>query len=176
MSSVKAPEIIPNESWEPVDPFPESWKSGNFIPHGDTDGRLSLRYFRDRSDASLKAWAWFGPGAEGAPGRIHGGGVSAILDEVLGAAAWIVGLPVVTGLLTVKYRRPLNVGAVCEIETFITKKGAKRVHVRGTLSARGGGLSAEAEGMYFRLPDSELPDMVAQIMSERRTAQPAPSE
>ncbi len=163
------------ESYEPVDPFPDFLKGSSFIPHDSLDDRLWVRYCRDRSDGSLKALAWFGPGAEGAPGRIHGGSVSAILDEVLGAAVWILGIPVVTARLLVKYRRPLPVDTVCEIETFITKMDTRRVNVRGTLKTRGGGLIADAEAVFFQFPASEISEKLAKIMAERRAALSAPA-
>ncbi len=175
MPDIKEPEITIPGHWEAADPFPEYGSVGSFIPHESPDGRLWLRYYRDRNDRTLKALAWFGPGAEGAPGRIHGGSVSAIMDEALGAAAWLRGLSVVTATLRIKYRRPLNVGTLCELVTEITKIDKRRIQVRGSLRVKGGDVVAEAEGVYFRLPDSELTDKLAKIMAERREAEAASS-
>lgn len=169
MVSLEAPEIEHHDDWEPAEPFPEAWTVGSFIPRHTPDDRLLVRYFRDKSDGRLKAWAWFGPGAEGAPGRIHGGSVSAMMDEALGAAAWVVGIPVVTARLLIKYRNPLNVGTVCEIETRIVKNDRKRVRVLGTLTAKDGPVVAEAEGLYFRLQDSEISEKLRDVMAARRS-------
>ena len=168
---MKAPKDLEEEipdTWETVEPFPGFSKQDRFIPHTSPDGRLLLRYFLDRRDKTLKARAWFGPGAGGAPGRIHGGSVSAILDEVLGAAIWMAGLPVVTVRLTIKYRRPLKIGSICVIATNITKMGSRRVNVEGTLSVVGGDLIANAEGTYFRLPPADVGKETEAIMAQRR--------
>lgn len=161
------PEVTVPDSWKPAKPFDAFDTVGQFIPHAVTDDRLLVRYFQDETGA-LKIWAWFGPGAEGAPGRVHGGSVSAMLDEVLGAAVWMTGMPVVTVTLKIRYRHPLPVGTICDIETTIERMTAKRAVVTGVLTARGGKAIAEAEALYFRLPDSELPPGLDAILARRR--------
>lgn len=168
-----APPVVEvPDSWKPVKPFEGFDTVGQFIPHAVADDRLLLRYFQDQRDGTLKTWAWFGPGAEGAPGRVHGGSVSAILDEVLGAAVWMTGMPVVTATLKIRYRNPLPVGAVCGIDTVIERKTKKRAVVRGDLKARGGIVIAEAEGVYFRLPPGEIPAGAAAVLAIRAEVGP----
>jgi len=162
------PDIEVPASWKPVKPFDGMYSIGQFIPHSVADDRLLIRYYIDEDDGSFKTWAWFGQGAEGAPGRVHGGSVSAILDEVMGAAVWVTGIPVVTVTLKIRYRNPLPVGTVCDIETVIVRKTEKRAVVKGVLKARDGGIIAEAEAVYFRLPDSEIPAEAAAILARRR--------
>ncbi|NCQ35540.1 PaaI family thioesterase [bacterium] len=162
------PHVEVPASWKPVKPFEGMDSSSQFIPHAATDDRLMLRYYQDDADGSFKTWAWFGRGAEGAPGRVHGGSVSAILDEVLGACVWMGGMPVVTATLTIRYRNPLPLGTVCDIETRIERRTSKRAIVKGVLKVRGGSVIAEAEGVYFRLPDSEIPPAAGAVLARRR--------
>jgi acyl-coenzyme A thioesterase PaaI-like protein len=162
------PEVEVPASWKPVKPFDGMDTVGQFIPHAAADDRLLVRYYIDENDGSFKTWAWFGRGAQGAPGRVHGGSVSAILDEVLGASVWMSGMPVVTATLKIRYRNPLPVGTVCDIETETVRRTAKRAVVRGALKVRGGGVVAGAEAVFFRLPDSEVPPRAAAILAERR--------
>jgi len=165
------PEVEVPSSWEPIDPFEGSDSVGQFIPHAAADGRLLVKYFLDKSDGSFKTWAWFGQGAEGAPGRVHGGSVSAILDEALGASVWVRGKPVVTVTLKIRYRNPLPVGTVCDIETTIVRETAKRAVVTGILRPRSGGdVVAEAEAVFFLLPDSELSDKTRAVLAKRRAS------
>ncbi|MFH2201642.1 MAG: PaaI family thioesterase [Elusimicrobiota bacterium] len=168
MPAIKPPELDIPAHCEPIDPFAGFTAARSFISRNADDDRLSIRYFRDRRDGAMTSWAWFGPGAEGAPGRIHGGSVSAILDEALGAAVWTAGIPVVTVKLTVKYRRPLNVGTLCTIAPVIVRQSGKRVRVIGTLNEEGNGVIAEAEAVYYRLSDAEIPQEAVRIMRERR--------
>lgn len=162
------PDLEVPASWKPVKPFEGMDSVGQFIPHAAADDRLLIRYYRDETDGSFKTWAWFGRGAEGAPGRVHGGSVSAILDEVLGASVWMTGMPVVTVTLKIRYRNALPVGTVCDIESVIERRTAKRAFVRGALKTRGGLVIAEAEAVYFRLPDSEIPPAAAAVAARRR--------
>jgi len=168
MQTLKQPEIAVPDGCEHVDPFAGFKAPRSFISRNADDDRLSIRYFRRTSDGTMRAFAWFGPGAEGAPGRIHGGSVSAILDEALGASVWTVGIPVVTVRLIVKYRKPLKVGTLCEIETDIVKKSGKRVRVVGALKEKDNGIIAHAEAVYYRLPDADIPAEAVRIMRERR--------
>ncbi len=164
------PEVAVPDSWKPVRPFEGFDTVGQFIPHAVTDDRLLVRYFQDEKDGTLKTWAWFGPGAQGAPGRVHGGSVSAILDEVLGASVWITGMPVVTVTLKIRYRNPLPIGTVCGIDTEIVRKTTNRAVVKGILKARDGTIIAEADAVYFRLPDSEITPALAAVLARRQKA------
>jgi len=49
----------------------------------------------------------FGAAFEGAPGRVHGGMVAAVFDDLLGYVLAMVGEPGFTGQLTVTYRAPV---------------------------------------------------------------------
>lgn len=51
----------------------------------------------------------FGPAFEGAPGRVHGGWVAAVFDDLLGSAMAQHRTPGFTGRLTVHYRAPVPV-------------------------------------------------------------------
>jgi acyl-coenzyme A thioesterase PaaI-like protein len=52
----------------------------------------------------------FGAAFEGAPGRVHGGMVAAVFDDILGMAMSNANSPGFTGRLTVHYRAPVPVG------------------------------------------------------------------
>ena len=58
------------------------------------------------------------------PGRIHGGLISAMLDEIAGRAIWITEPETwaVTTQLNVKYRKPVPYDTPLKAKGFITKK------------------------------------------------------
>src|SRR5690349_90349 len=47
---------------------------------------------------------------QGPPGHAHGGCLSAILDEAMGAVVWCAGHPVVAGRLEVDFKRAVPLG------------------------------------------------------------------
>lgn len=83
-------QIAVRDRWEPIDPFRAI--SRPFFVSGDADDdRLRVAYFRRNEDDALLATVWFGSKAEGPPHHAHGGSIAAVLDEAMGASAWICG-------------------------------------------------------------------------------------
>ncbi|HXT52702.1 MAG TPA: PaaI family thioesterase, partial [Thermoanaerobaculia bacterium] len=85
------PPVRPEPGWKALDPFRIEGGRGSFVsgdPVGDT---LRVAYFRREGDGRLMGRAWFGPGTAGPPGHAHGGAMAAVLDEAMGAAAWMAG-------------------------------------------------------------------------------------
>ena len=77
--------------WTPIDPLGSVGTGRSFVS-GEPDGdRLRVCYYRRDRDGALVGKIWFGPGAEGPPGHAHGGSMAAVLDEAMGAGAWLAG-------------------------------------------------------------------------------------
>jgi acyl-coenzyme A thioesterase PaaI-like protein len=96
----------------------------------------------------------FGAVYEGAPGWVHGGFVSAAIDQVFGYGQLRRGVPSVTGTLTVHYRRPTPINRLIRIESrFVSAEGRE-----SRLAARsydGERLLTESEGLFISInPDS----------------------
>lgn len=85
----------------------------SFVSGDPFGNRIRVRYFKRERDGALVGKVWFGPGAEGPPGHAHGGSMAAVLDEALGAAAWMSGHPVVAAKLVTVFRRMLPLGTSC---------------------------------------------------------------
>ena len=100
---------------------------------GEPDGnRYRVRYFKD-SAQQLRARIWFGPETEGPPGHAHGGAMAAVLDEVLGLAAWAAGFPIVVGNLTVSFKQLLPLEQVVTVESEIVSAEGRKVMVHGRI-------------------------------------------
>ncbi|BCR06237.1 acyl-CoA thioesterase [Desulfuromonas versatilis] len=111
---------------------------------GEPDGnRYRVRYYRD-PDQQLRARIWFGPETEGPPGHAHGGAMAAVLDEVLGLAAWAAGYPIVVGNLNVSFRNLLPLEQVVTIESEVISTEGRKVMVHGRICS-GETVFAEAE-------------------------------
>lgn len=118
--------------WEPFDAPALVGESLRFVS-GEPDGnRFRVRYYRDDAQ-HLKARIWFGPETEGPPGHAHGGSVAAVLDEVLGLAAWAAGYPIVVGNLNVSFRNLLPLQRVVTVESKIVSAEGRKVMVHGRI-------------------------------------------
>jgi len=116
-------------------------------PHGN---RYRVSYFRN-AQQELRARIWFGPATEGPPGCAHGGSMAAVLDEVLGLAAWTAGYSVVVGNLNISFRNMLPLGAVVTVETTVVSVSGRKVMVHGKI-CQGETVFASAECLCITLP------------------------
>jgi len=85
----------------------------------------------------------------GAPGIAHGGIIATLLDEISCAAAFGLGnVHVVTGELSVRYRRPCPVEVPIVLSARIAAQHARYVTVEAELR-RAGELLAASSGKFF---------------------------
>jgi len=117
-------------------------------PEGD---RYRVRYYRN-ADGALRARIWFGPETEGPPGHAHGGSMAAVMDEVLGLAAWAAGYPIVVGNLNVDFRNLLPLQQVVTVESEVVSTSGRKVMVRGRI-CNGDTVYAEAECLCITIPE-----------------------
>lgn len=144
-----AVDLSGETGWTPFDAPALVGASLRFVS-GDPEGnRFRVRYFRD-GEQQLRARVWFGPETEGPPGHAHGGSVAAVLDEVLGLAAWAAGYPVVVGNLNVSFRNLLPLQQVVTVETDIVSAEGRKVVVHGRVC--GETLYAEGECLCITIP------------------------
>ncbi len=119
---------------------------------GEPDGdRYRVAYYRNAT-GDLRARIWFGPETEGPPGASHGGAMAAVLDEVLGLAAWTAGYAIVVGNLNISFRNMLPLGAVVTVETTVVSAVGRKVMVHGEI-CQGDTVFATAECLCITIPD-----------------------
>ncbi|MCU0255640.1 MAG: PaaI family thioesterase [Vicinamibacterales bacterium] len=146
-ASAIPPPALPDEGWEPFQPFPELAARESFVSGGPSTHRLRVAYYRRPGDARLLGRAWFGPETQGPPGHAHGGAVSAVMDEALGAVAWADGHPVVVARLCVDFRHMVPLGTDATFETWVERVDGRKVRTRGRLLDAAGRLLAEGEAL-----------------------------
>jgi acyl-coenzyme A thioesterase PaaI-like protein len=93
---------------------------------------------------------------QGYPGVMHGGLVTALLDELIGRTAIASDLWCMTAKLQVRFRKPVPIGEPLRLRGEITKKGGRLLEGRGEMRLQDGTLVAEAEGVYLRIPEPQL--------------------
>ncbi|WP_017600222.1 PaaI family thioesterase [Nocardiopsis lucentensis] len=91
---------------------------------------------------------------QGPPGLVHGGWVAALLDQALGSAAAVAGMPGLTARLETDYRRPTPLFTPLEITSRVTGVERRKVFVSGEIRA-GGEVTAEGTAIMvqFKLPE-----------------------
>src|SRR5206468_11121168 len=70
---------------------------------------------------------------QGGPGIVHGGLVSALLDEACGLLATWYRFPAVTARIFVRYRRPVPINRRLTVRARIESSRGRRIRVRGEL-------------------------------------------
>lgn len=144
------PDLSGNDDWSPFDAPALVGKSLRFVS-GDPEGdRFRIRYFRNTAQ-QLRARIWFGPETEGPPGNAHGGAIAAVLDEVLGLAAWAAGYAIVVGNLNVSFRNLVPLEDVVTVETEVVSVVRRKIMVHGRI-CRGETIYAEGECLCITLP------------------------
>ncbi|NQV29500.1 MAG: PaaI family thioesterase [Candidatus Marinimicrobia bacterium] len=79
----------------------------SFITGEHNDHRISLKYHFCEQDGEVYAEVKFGKLAQGPPGHAHGGAISAVFDELMGACCWVNGYPAMTAQYTTRFYKPL---------------------------------------------------------------------
>lgn len=153
----------PHPDWTPVQPFPFAAARGAFAGMTSTEGRIVLKYYRKHDD-SLVATAQFGPQSEGAPGLVHGGALLTALDEALGAAAWLMGRPVMTARLTTEFRKGVPLGAAMLVETRFIRERHRLVLLEGTLTGPDDQVYAYADGRFMVLSDADQKRILGRVI------------
>jgi len=95
---------------------------------------------------------------QGYPGRMHGGIVSALLDETIGRAVMIDDPNVwgVTAELNVRFKHPVPLNEELRIQGRIEKNGRKVFSGSGELVLKDGTVAATAAGKYIKLKIDEI--------------------
>jgi uncharacterized protein (TIGR00369 family) len=120
---------------------------------------LQVRFFREgveRARATCEPAATF----MGYDGLLHGGVAAALLDEVMIKAVLASGRLVVTGRMTVQYRKPVTLGSQLLLEGKIVSRRGRLFHTEGVLFRESGVPLVTAEGTYVEVPAGQKERML----------------
>ena len=96
---------------------------------------------------------------EGYPGVVHGGIVTALLDEALSRSAIARGRWVVTVRLNVRFRRPTPTAAPLTVVGEIVECKKRTVEARASIILANGQISAQATGTFVDMPSEQAEQM-----------------
>ncbi len=98
---------------------------------------------------------------QGYPGRLHGGIISAVLDETIGRAiminyeedVWFVTLE-----FDVSFKKPVPIDGEIRVRARVTKETSRIYEGSGEIALKNGKVAAEGHGKYMKLPIEKIAD------------------
>lgn len=105
------------------------------------------------STSGRKTQASFVAGKEhqGYKDIVHGGILSAMLDEAITRLGYELGLNTVTARIEVNFRKPAYVGEKLHLEGEITKEEGRKVFGKSKITKENGELVADCEGILVKI-------------------------
>jgi len=97
---------------------------------------------------------------QGYDGYLHGGVVTALLDETMGWAFFQRGVWGVTARLSVTFRAPVVLGDELLVSGWIVRERSRAIETKGKLErVRDGAMLAEADGLFLRMPQKRQAEL-----------------
>jgi acyl-coenzyme A thioesterase PaaI-like protein len=130
---------------------------GTENPHG-----LRVDFFDD----GTRVWTELIPAAwhQGWPGVLHGGIVTAVLDETIGRVAFLHDRWVQTAKISVRFLRPAPLERRLRATGELVRDAKRLMEMRGQLiDVETGETLATAEGTFVRLPDAARDELARRL-------------
>lgn len=143
--------------WPPAPPNgarlefdPASFVGGDLNPFG-----MGARYYREGDEAV--GFVNLGPCFEGPPGRVHGGVICAVFDEIIGSVFRATGSPsAFTGELAVRFDKPAPLNTELEFRARrVSSEGRRQIMEAEARSPEG--VFANAEAIFVNMRADQLP-------------------
>lgn len=151
------------EEFERIEPgwcflgkFPHLTKQPKFVSADASGQRIRIRYFQNEADKSCVGKVWFGPECEGPPGHAHGGAVAAVLDEIMGAASWLIHYPALAAHLETNFRKKMPLGQIVWFEARVTGTERKKVFTSARLYLPNLGNLCDATAIFVRIDPERI--------------------
>jgi uncharacterized protein (TIGR00369 family) len=111
---------------------------------------LGVAFEIDRDARTIRALFTPSPSHEGYEGIVHGGILSALLDEAMAKLAYGLGIPAVTAEMTVTFRSPASPGEELSISGRLKRETHKLIEAEAVIE-KGLVIIAVAKGKLLRI-------------------------
>ncbi len=126
--------------------------SGKRLAHLSTFSTLMGVEFYLQEDGSVTGVVTLQEGHEGPPFHVHGGVLSALLDEAMGGAAWANGKRVVAVNLNFNFRKPVPLGVPLHVRGRIDRDEGRKCFTVGEIVLLDGAVAVEGTGIFLEAP------------------------
>jgi len=133
---------------EKLEPLPMDKHITSFVST-DSAGRIKIQYYFNNASGHFYARVYFGKKAQGPPGHVHGGAVSSVLDEAMGAAAWMNGYTAMTAKLEINFFKALKLGEEFFVEAWVEKPYDNKIELKGKIISNNNKVFAESTGLFI---------------------------
>jgi len=133
---------------------PENYRGLGMVP----------RIEGDRIVADLEFAPWF----QGGPGVVHGGGIAAFFDDLMGFVPVAHHTPAVTARLEVHYRRPIPLGTTVRGEAWLTERDGRKLWAEGAGSDDAGMVYVESRALYLAVGVEHFVETISGMPEEQR--------
>lgn len=128
----------------------------SFVTSGSED-RIESSYYFDDVEHIFYAEVEFGELAQGPPLHAHGGAISSVLDEAMGAAAWLNNFKVVTAKLEVEFLSSVKLHEKVIIKSWVKNTEGRKVWMKAKLcSLDETKIYSKAAGLFVQLNDAQI--------------------
>ncbi len=139
------PEPAPPSEWRLLE------KHGPcFVCQPDNPGGLRADLYREGN--AIRCRYVYPPELQGPPGHAHGGSTAALLDEVMGAAAWNRRDNLLAVHLEYDFRRPIPLGQEVLATGWVRADGNRSVRVAAEIRLANGEVAVQATGVFAVAP------------------------
>jgi acyl-coenzyme A thioesterase PaaI-like protein len=107
----------------------------------------------------------FGTAYEGAPGLVHGGVLSMVMDQMFGEAGVAAGVGGMTVGLEIRFTAPTPLHADLEIEARVDESTDRLVTMSGSISCAGA-VTVKATATFFRLTEAHAQRLFPHLVRE----------
>ena len=131
-----------------------------FVCGESNPGGVHVRFY-EQEDGSLLARFTGADHHQGYPGRMHGGVITAIMDETMGRAIMIPHGEAIWGVtaeLSVRFRRPVPLGVELTAVGRIALEKSRTFEGTGELYLPDGSVAVEGSGKYVKLDIRKIAD------------------
>jgi acyl-coenzyme A thioesterase PaaI-like protein len=135
--------VVPMPDEARIPPFHLPWCFG-CGPENEHGLGLEARLEGDRVVADFQ----FPQRFQGGPGVVHGGGIAAFFDDLMGFVPVAHHLPAVTARLEIHYRRPVPLGASIRGEAWLARADERKLWAESIGTDDGGDLKIEARALF----------------------------
>jgi len=132
-----------------------------FVCGESNPGGVHVRFY-EQEDGSLLARFTGADHHQGYPGRMHGGVITAIMDETMGRAIMIPHGEAIWGVtaeLSVRFRRPVPLGVELTAVGRIVSEKSRTFEGTGELYLPDGSVAVEGSGKYVMLDIQKIADL-----------------